>query len=71
MSDVVDLFARYDNLSSKDDWNIAKDEAKAMFGAQFKVCKYVKIAPNVRMIMPQIDGAKNKYSAYVSCYFGL
>lgn len=71
LSDVVDLFARYDNLSSKDDWNIAKDEAKAMFGAQFKVCKYVKIAPNVRMIMPQIDGAKNKYSAYVSCYFGL
>lgn len=71
LSNVVNLFARYDNLSSKDDWNIAKDEDAAMLGAQFKVCKYVKIAPNVRMSIPSATGAKNHYSAYVSCFFGL
>ena len=71
LSKVVDLFARYDNLSSKDDWNIAKDEDAAMLGAQFKVCKYVKIAPNVRMSIPSAPGADNHYSAYVSCFFGL
>lgn len=71
LSNVVNLFARYDNLSSKDDWNIAKDEDAAMLGAQFKVCKYVKIAPNVRMSIPSAPGADNHYSAYVSCFFGL
>lgn len=71
LSKVVDLFARYDNLSSKDDWNIAKDEDAAMLGAQVKLGKYVKIAPNVRMSIPSAEGAKNGYSAYVSCYFGL
>ena len=43
----------------------------AIVGAQFKIVKYVKIAPNFRMSMPEADGAKNDYSAYVSCYFGL
>ncbi len=71
LSRVVNLFARYDKLWSKDDWNIAKDEDTAMIGAQFKVCKYVKIAPNVRMSIPSVVGAGNHYSAYVSCYFGL
>lgn len=67
----VNLYARFDDLSSKDDWNIKKDEQAAILGAQFKVGKYVKIAPNFRMAMPKADGADEKYSAYVSCYFGL
>ena len=71
LSKVVDVFARYDYLTSKDDWNIGKDESAAMLGAQFKVCKYVKIAPNFRMNIPSADGADNGYSAYVSCYFGI
>lgn len=67
----VSLYARFDDLASKDDWNIKKDEQAAIIGAQFKLGKYVKIAPNFRMNMPKTDGADNKYSAYVSCYFGL
>ena len=47
------------------------DESAAIIGAQFKLGKYVKIAPNFRMNMPKADGAKNGYSAYVNCYFGL
>ncbi len=71
LSKVADLYARYDDLYSNDDWNIAKDEAAAIFGAQFRLGKYVKIAPNFRMSMPKADGAKNSYSAYINCYFGL
>ena len=71
LSKAVDVFARYDYLSSKDDWNIGKDGTAAILGAQFKVCKYVKIAPNFRMNIPSADGADNGYSAYVSCYFGI
>ncbi len=70
LSKVADIYARYDDLYSKNDWNIAKDEATAILGAQFKLGKYVKIAPNFRMSMPKADGAKNGYSAYINCYFG-
>ena len=70
LSKSTDLYVRYDDLYSKDDWNIAKDESAAIFGAQFKLGKYVKIAPNFRMSMPKSDGADNCYSAYVNCYFG-
>ncbi len=66
----VSLYARFDDLYSKNDWNVAKDESAAILGAQFKLGKYVKIAPNFRMSMPKADGAKNSYSAYVNCYFG-
>ncbi|MBR3878244.1 MAG: hypothetical protein IKJ23_08695 [Bacteroidaceae bacterium] len=71
LSKLTDIYARYDDLNSKDDWNIAKDESAAIIGAQFKLGKYVKIAPNFRMSMPKADDAKNGYSAYVNCYFGL
>ena len=67
----VSLYARFDDLYSNDNWNIAKDEQAAIVGAQFKLGKYVKIAPNFRMDIPKVDGAENKYSAYINCYFGL
>ena len=66
----TDVYARLDDLCSKDDWNKAKDEQNTILGAQFKLGKYVKIAPNFRMSMPKADGADNGYSAYINCYFG-
>ena len=71
LSKETALYARFDELYSKDDWNKAKDEQAAILGAQFKLGKYVKVAPNVRMAMPKADGAKENYSAFVNCYFGL
>ncbi len=67
----ISLYARFDDLYSKNNWNIAKDERTAILGAQFKLGKYVKIAPNFRMSMPKADGANNSYSAYINCYFGI
>ena len=67
----ADVYARFDDIYSKNDWNIAKDEQAAIIGAQFKLGKYVKVAPNFRVNIPKAEGAENKYSAYVSCYFGL
>ena len=71
LSKVADLYARFDDLYSQDDWNISKDESAAILGAQFKLGKYVKIAPNFRMSMPKAEGAKNGYSAYINSYFGI
>ena len=69
-SKSTDIYARYDNLSSKDDWNKAKDESAIIAGLQFKLGDYVKIAPNFRMSMPKQDKVENRYMGYVSCYFG-
>ena len=71
LSKKTELYARFDEVGSKDDWNYAKDESAAIIGAQFKLGKYVKIAPNFRINMPKAEGADNYYSAYISCYFGL
>lgn len=70
LSKIADLYARYDDLYSKNDWNIAKDKSAAILGAQFKLGKYVKIAPNFRMNMPKAEGVNNSCSAYINCYFG-
>lgn len=67
----VNIYARYDDVFSKDEWNQDKDEAAAIVGAQFKLGKYVKLAPNVRLNMSKARGVEDVYSAYVSCYFGL
>jgi hypothetical protein len=50
---------------------IAKDEQTAIVGAQFKLGKYVKLAPNFRMAMPKAEGSDNTYAAFINCYFGL
>lgn len=71
LSKTTELYARFDELSSKNDWNYAADESAAIVGAQFKLGKYVKIAPNFRINMPKAEGAENYCSAYISCYFGL
>ncbi len=70
VADNTELYARFDDLYSHNDWNIAKDECATIVGAQFKLGKYVKIAPNFRMSMPKADGADTGYSAYINCYFG-
>lgn len=66
-----DIYVRFDDLYSKNDWNIAKDEHAAIIGAQIKLNKYAKPAPNFRMYIPKADGAKKEYSTYVNSYFGL
>ena len=70
LNKTVDVYARYDELSSKDDWNIANDEKAILVGAQMKLGKYVKVAPNFRVALPAADGADNRYMGYISCYFG-
>lgn len=66
---IVDVYARWDMLTSNNGWNAAKDEHAVIAGAQVKLGKYVKVAPNFRVTIPK-EG-ENKYMAYVSCYFGL
>lgn len=65
------LFARWDNVSSKDDWNEANDGHAALIGVEFKLGKYVKLSPNFRYWAPAAGGEKDGYSAYLSASFSL
>ena len=67
----VDLFGRWDYLTSKDDWNKADDGMAGVVGAEFKLGKYIKMAPNVRIWSPKADGVSNSYYAYLNCSFSI
>lgn len=71
LSEMVNMYARFDDLYSSDDWNIAGDKSVAILGAQVKLGKFVKLAPNFRLTMPKLDGVENAYAAYVNFYFAL
>ena len=67
----LDIYARTDGLMSGDDWNEQNDEIAIITGAQFKLGRYIKIAPNFRMSIPKADGVGNRYYGYICCSFGL
>ncbi|MBR3941116.1 MAG: hypothetical protein IKJ71_03020 [Bacteroidaceae bacterium] len=67
----LDVYARTDGLMSSDDWNEQNDEISVLAGVQFKLGKYIKIAPNFRMAIPKADGQENSYYGYISCSFGI
>lgn len=67
----VEFYAKFDDLYSSNDWNITNDESALLTGLQFKIGKYVKVAPNFRMYMPKMEGGENRYMGYISCYFGI
>ena len=48
-----DIFARYDLLTSKDNWNSSNDRSMVLAGVGIDLCKYVKIAPNVKVWIPK------------------
>jgi hypothetical protein len=66
----IDLFARYDNLSSvkagsaTTPWNNAKDGQLYMLGLEFIPCKGVKIAPNYQL-WKQRDNTKPNISTVI------
>ncbi|MCF0198047.1 MAG: hypothetical protein HUK02_01815 [Bacteroidaceae bacterium] len=64
-----DIFARYDLLASKNDWNRSKDGSMALVGVDVNLCKFVKIAPNVKLWIPK-DG-KATPSVNVNFQFAL
>lgn len=71
LAKIADVYTRFDGLYSKNNRNNDTDGQTAILGAQFKLGKYVKVAPNFRIEMPRTAGTHNSCSAYISCYFGL
>ena len=64
LNESVDAYLRYDKCSQK-------EENAFIAGLQWKLGKYVKVAPNFRMNHQDIDGGSlTTYMGYISCYFG-
>ena len=69
--EFADLYIRFDDIHSKDNWNIFRDEKSAVLGMQFQLNKKIKIAPNFKMIIPKAEGVGRSYFAYVNCSISL
>ena len=65
-----DIFARYDFLTSRADWNKAKDGHMALLGVEFAPCRYLKIAPNARL-WKSAAGGRATFYANVNLQFAL
>ena len=65
------LFARFDDLYSRNEWNLDNDKQVILAGAEFQLCKYVKLAPNTRIVIPKDNRTKTTCFAYINCYFGI
>lgn len=61
LSKKLSLFARYDDLSSTDDWNIKGDGNNIIAGIQYAPIKFLKISPNVQAW----NAKEGKSSTYV------
>lgn len=72
MSDIIEIFGRYDNLSSskldktKDPWNINKDGQTFISGVELNFVKGVKIAPNYQGWIPSKDNKHIKSGFFIN-----
>ena len=67
----VGLFGRWDYLDSKHDWNNASDGMAGVLGAEFRLGKYIKLAPNFRIWSPRADGADKPGYFYLNASFAI
>ena len=71
LSKKVNIYGRWDYLTSKDSWDSKKDGMAGMAGVEFKLGKYVKLSPNFRIWVPEEDGIRNQPYAYLNASFAL
>lgn len=65
----VEIFSRFDMLSSSDDWNVAGDGQGIIAGVQYSPVKGVKVAGNYQGFTPAADGADVQPKGFVSFEF--
>ena len=70
LSPKTNFYARFDNIDTNHSLNALKAQQVVTVGAQFKLGKYVKLAPNVKFNMPKAEGAKEHCTAYLNFFFG-
>lgn len=72
----TNVFARFDNLSSKDDVNasaatLGKNDGNLLIaGLEYTLTKGIRVSPNIQLYNPKKDGAKNLTSFYLNFEMG-
>lgn len=69
--DKINVFGRWDYLASKSRWDVEGDGMAGIVGAEFKLGKYVKLAPNFRLWAPYNDDFSNSTYVYLNASFSL
>lgn len=69
IADPVEIFARFDMMSSKDDWNTKQDGQTVIAGIQYKPASKVKIALNFQHSLLKIDDAIAGNRIYINGEF--
>lgn len=67
----IGVFGRWDYLTSKNDWNLSDDGMAGVVGAEFKLGKYIKLAPNFRVWSPKQADLPNRFYGYLNASFSL
>lgn len=65
----IGMFGRWDYLASKDGWDIDSDGMAGVLGAEFRLGKYIKLAPNFRIWSPETDDKSGYF--YLNASFSL
>jgi hypothetical protein len=65
----MSLFARYDELSSENDWNLSKDGTFMIVGVQKQMVKGLKVALNYQSWTAATENAEAESSVFMNLEF--
>ncbi len=63
----INVFARFDKMISKDNWNTSLDGESIILGGEYSPLKNIKIAPNYRHFNATDSGTDDADYIFVSC----
>ena len=71
MAEFADFYARFDDIYSKNNWNIFSDQQSAVLGLRFYLNEKIMITPNFKIIIPKAQGLNRSYFGYINCSINL
>lgn len=71
LNKFTQIFSRYDQLFADEQQTSGKNEKSLAVGTQFKIGKYLKLAPTFTYTRQDMNHLRNQYQAGIYCYFGL
>ena len=71
LSKKINIYGRWDYLTSKNSWDKKNDGMEGMAGIEFKLGKYIKLSPNFKIWASKAPDIKNSCYAYMNASFAL
>ena len=71
MAEFADFYIRFDDIYSKNSWNIFGDLQSAVLGLEFKLNDKISLTPNFKIIVPKATTLNRSYFGYINCSINL